>query len=100
MSHTIASVAPIKATGIQALSQTQSAGKTDFSKTLNQALDQVSAAQKASGAENKALVQGKPGASLEKAVEASAHARVDWNATVAVRNSVVNAYKTIMNMPV
>lgn len=92
----VASVAPVDT----AARGPAPAAKTDFMHSLNRALEQVSAAQASSGAENRALVQGAPGASLEKAVLASAHARIDWNATVAVRNEVVNAYRTIMNMPV
>lgn len=76
------------------------ASQPDFLHSINRALEQVSAAQASSGAQNHALIQGAPGASLEKAVVASARARIDWTATVAVRNEVVNAYRTIMNMPV
>lgn len=71
-----------------------------FLDSLNHALEQVSAAQHTSDVQNRAVVSGAPGASLEKALQASAHARIDWNATVAVRNHIVNAYSTIMNMPV
>lgn len=101
MSQAIAAVAPLKPATAQTIAQPKSAvGKTDFSQSLNHALEHVSQVQQSSSAANKALIRGAPGASLEKAVTASAHARVDWNATVAVRNEVVNAYKTIMNMPV
>ena len=100
MSQAIAAVAPLQPASAQSLQSVRSASKTDFTQSLNNALEHVSQVQQASDAENKAVVQGAPGASLEKAVTASAHARVDWNATVAVRNQVVNAYKTIMNMPV
>ncbi|OYV34103.1 MAG: hypothetical protein B7Z81_10490 [Acidocella sp. 20-61-6] len=41
---------------------------------------------------------GAPGATLGKALVASDGAEVAWNATVAVRNEVVSAYQTIMNM--
>jgi len=92
----VASVAPVDT----ASSGPAPATKADFLHSLNRALEQVSAVQASSDAQNHALIQGAPGASLEKAVLASAHARIDWNATVAVRNEVVNAYRTIMNMPV
>jgi len=39
-----------------------------------------------------------PGATLGKALVASDRAEVAWNATVAVRNEVVSAYSSIMNM--
>jgi flagellar hook-basal body complex protein FliE len=38
------------------------------------------------------------GATLPKALVASDQAEVAWNATVAVRNEVVSAYQSIMNM--
>ena len=41
---------------------------------------------------------GVPGATLGKAVVANDRAQVAWNATVAVRNEVVSAYQSIMNM--
>lgn len=92
---------------IQALSQStelltpgSKGSQASFAQSLNKALESVSQAQQTSDTQNRAVVSGVPGASLEKALEASAHAKVDWNATVAVRNQVVNAYSTIMNMPV
>jgi flagellar hook-basal body complex protein FliE len=72
----------------------------DFTHSLDRALGQVSKVQDAADAQNQALVRGVHGASLEQAVVADAHARIAWNATVAVRNAVVNAYNTIMNMPI
>lgn len=92
---------------IQALAQTSPSlngtskpAQPGFVESLNHALEQVSAAQHTSDVQNRAVVTGAPGASLEKALQASAHARIGWNATVAVRNHIVNAYSTIMNMPV
>lgn len=71
-----------------------------FLHNLDKALLSVSTAQRGADTQARALVAGAPGASLEAAVVASQRAKVDWNATVAVRNEVVNAYRTIMNMPV
>lgn len=99
MSHAIASIQALSQAGLSLTPSTKT-GHTSFAQSLNQALDKVSEAQHTSSEDNKAVVSGAPGASLEKAMEASAHARVDWNATVAVRNHIVNAYSTIMNMPV
>lgn len=95
-------VAPIQALDQAAgsLTPTSKVSQPSFAQSLNQALENVSQAQHTSDMSNRAVVSGAPGASLEKAMEASAHARVDWNATVAVRNQIVNAYSTIMNMPV
>ena len=96
------SIAAIRAPGPEGAPGLQPArtGGDGFLKTLNHALEQVSSAQQASGAQDQALITGAPGASLEKAVVADAKAKIDWNAAVAVRNEVVNAYNTIMNMPV
>ena len=44
------------------------------------------------------VAAGVPGATLSKALVSSDRAQVAWSATVAVRNEVVSAYQTIMNM--
>lgn len=77
-----------------------SVGDAGFLHNINKALLGVSEAQGAAETQARALVSGAPGANLETAVVASARAKIDWNATVAVRNEVVNAYQTIMNMPI
>ncbi|HEX7326808.1 MAG TPA: flagellar hook-basal body complex protein FliE [Rhodanobacteraceae bacterium] len=73
---------------------------TTFAATLDKALEHVSAAQDTAHAAARAEVTGAPGASLETALVASMRAHIDWTAAVAVRNGVVNAYNTVMNMPV
>ncbi|HYW93830.1 MAG TPA: flagellar hook-basal body complex protein FliE [Gammaproteobacteria bacterium] len=72
----------------------------DFLSTLDHALSRVSDAQRQAGEATRAVASGAPGASLEKALVASDRAKVAWNATVAVRNELVNAYDTVKNMPV
>lgn len=99
MSEPIAPVAASARQDVAALGSAHTA-KGDFLQSINTALEKVSQAQAVSGKENRALVQGAAGASLEQAVVASARARIYWNATVAVRNAVVDAYRTIMNMPI
>jgi flagellar hook-basal body complex protein FliE len=44
------------------------------------------------------VAAGTPGVTLGKALVGSDRAEVAWNATVAVRNEVVSAYQSIMNM--
>ncbi len=65
---------------------------------IDQALTGVSADQNDAAAKEAGYAAGRPGASLGDALVASDRAQVAWNATVAVRNEVVTAYQSIMNM--
>ncbi|WP_298263240.1 flagellar hook-basal body complex protein FliE [Acidocella sp.] len=69
-----------------------------FLDSLNQALHGVSAAQSQATTAEAGFAAGVPGATLAKALVANDHAAVAWNATVAVRNELVGAYQSIMNM--
>ncbi len=69
-----------------------------FLDLLNGALQSVSATQGAAGVAQASFAAGVPGATLGKALVANDRAEVAWNATVAVRNEVVSAYQSIMNM--
>ncbi|OYV36598.1 MAG: flagellar hook-basal body complex protein FliE [Acidocella sp. 20-61-6] len=69
-----------------------------FLDLVNGALQGVSATQGAAATAEASYAAGVPGASLGKALVASDRAQVAWNATVAVRNEVVSAYQSIMNM--
>jgi flagellar hook-basal body complex protein FliE len=100
MSDPIAALSSFAPLSPDRVSAKAGAPQANFFQSVNRALENVSALQSASSDQSQALIQGAPGASLEGAVIAAAHARIGWNATVAVRNEVVNAYRTIMNMPV
>jgi flagellar hook-basal body complex protein FliE len=78
----------------------QSAGAPapGFAGLVDQALTTVSAEQTDAAEKQAAYAAGRPGASLGGALVASDRAEVAWNATVAVRNEVVTAYQSIMNM--
>jgi flagellar hook-basal body complex protein FliE len=65
---------------------------------VNSALQNVSADQAAAASAQAGFAAGAPGASLPRALVASDRAEVAWNATVAVRNEIVSAYQSIMNM--
>jgi flagellar hook-basal body complex protein FliE len=65
---------------------------------VNEALQGVSGAQAQASTAEAGYTIGAPGATLGKALVASDQAEVGWNATVAVRNEVVSAYQSIMNM--
>jgi len=69
-----------------------------FLDTLNQALQGVSTAQGQATAAEAGFSAGVPGATLAKALVASDRAAVAWNATVGVRNELVSAYQSVMNM--
>ena len=69
-----------------------------FLDLVNGALQDVSAAQNNAAVAQAGYVTGAPGATLAKALVANDRAEVAWNATVAVRNEVVSAYSSIMNM--
>jgi flagellar hook-basal body complex protein FliE len=71
---------------------------TRFLDMVNSALQNVSATQNAAASAEQNYAAGAPGASLPKALVASDRAEVAWNATVAVRNEIVSAYQSIMNM--
>jgi flagellar hook-basal body complex protein FliE len=74
------------------------APKGNFLDLVNTALRSVSAAQSGATSAQAGYAAGMPGATLGKALVASDRAEVAWNATVAVRNEVVSAYQSIMNM--
>jgi flagellar hook-basal body complex protein FliE len=69
-----------------------------FLDLVNQALHGVSNAQGQAATAEAGYTIGAPGATLGNALVASDRAEVAWNATVAVRNEVVSAYQSIMNM--
>lgn len=69
-----------------------------FSSMVSNALQDVSAQQYAATSAEENYSAGVPGATLGKALVASDKATVSWSATVAVRNEIVSAYQSIMNM--
>lgn len=71
----------------------------NFMAMINGALQSVSSAQSAATTAEAGYAAGLPGASLGHALVSSDRAEIAWNATVAVRNEVVSAYQSIMNMP-
>jgi flagellar hook-basal body complex protein FliE len=77
---------------------TASAPQGNFLDLVNSALQDVSATQKSAATAEAAYSVGAPGATIGNALVTSDRADVAWNATVAVRNEVVSAYQSIMNM--
>jgi flagellar hook-basal body complex protein FliE len=81
-----------------ATSSAQQTAQPGFMDTLNQALQSVSTAQSHATAAEAGFTAGVPGATLAKALVANDRAAVSWNATVGVRNELVSAYQSVMNM--
>lgn len=69
-----------------------------FLDLVNSALQGVSASQNTAAAAESGFAVGAPGATLGTALVASDKAEIGWNATVAVRNELVSAYQSVMNM--
>lgn len=71
-----------------------------FIGTLRHAFSMVSQSQTDAAAAEHAVVANAPGASMATALVLSDKAEINWNAMVAVRNEVVSAYQSIMNMQI
>lgn len=74
--------------------------RSDFGNLLKNAVDNVNALQQESSNLRTAVELGNPNVSLAQAMIASQKASLAFEATVQVRNKVVEAYKEIMSMPV
>jgi len=98
LSNPLAAAAPLA--GLAAGPQTAGAASPapGFLDLVSGALADVSATQAQAAGAQAGFAAALPGATLGKALVASDRAEVAWNATVAVRNEVVTAYQSIMNM--
>lgn len=72
----------------------------DFASMLKNAVDGVSGLQLESRDMQKRFEMGDPNLSLAEVMLAKEKSGIAFEATVQVRNKVLEAYKTIMNMPV
>jgi len=88
------------AAGLREPSQAAQAGKVDFADVLKSSLDGVARVQAQSEAMQKAFVLGDNSVSLSDTMIAMQKASINSQATVQVRNKVVQAYNDIMNMQV
>lgn len=91
--------------GIGALNPTAagsgaSGSASQFAGLLQNALSAVSQSQEGAAAAENAVATGAPGASTSTALVLSDKAELNWTALVSVRNEVVSAYQTIMNMQI
>ena len=73
---------------------------SEFGGLLKQAIDNVADLQRDAKSKVTAIEMGDRSVSLAEAMIASQKSSVAFEATVQVRNKLVEAYKDIMNMPV
>ncbi|MBM7456561.1 flagellar hook-basal body complex protein FliE [Oceanisphaera litoralis] len=72
----------------------------DFSALLTQAVNKVNDLQQGTDSLRTRFELGDDSVSLEQVMISAQKSSLAFEATVQVRNKVVEAYKTIMNMPV
>ena len=80
--------------------QTNKSNAPDFSQMLKQAIDNVNGLQKETGELRNRFEMGDEQVSLGDVMIASNKSSLAFEATVQVRNKVVEAYKSVMSMPV
>jgi flagellar hook-basal body complex protein FliE len=80
--------------------QVQPTSSAQFGDLLSSALNTVNGLQQDAGKKITAVEMGDRSVSLSDAMIASQKSSVAFEATVQVRNKLVEAYKEIMNMPV
>ncbi|BDM63799.1 flagellar hook-basal body complex protein FliE [Shewanella sp. NFH-SH190041] len=93
-------VAPSAGIAANPIQQINNHSGEDFGALLAQAVGQVSQLQSHSAQMATALELGDPTVTLSDTVIAREKASVAFEATVQVRNKLVEAYKEIMSMPV
>lgn len=74
--------------------------QSDFSNLFTQALDKVNGLQQDAGSKQTAVEMGDPNVSIADAMIASQKAGIAFQATLQVRNKLMQAYQDVMNMPV
>jgi flagellar hook-basal body complex protein FliE len=80
--------------------QVNNVSSSNFGELLQQAVNNVNDLQAKSGELKNALEMGDRSVSLAETMIASQKAGIAFEATVQVRNKLVDAYKQIMSMPV
>lgn len=80
--------------------QVQNTAGSDFGDLLSQAIGNVNGLQSNAGQMSRKLDMGDSSVTLTDTVIAREKASVAFEATVQVRNKLVDAYKEIMSMPV
>ncbi|NOX26656.1 MAG: flagellar hook-basal body complex protein FliE [Gammaproteobacteria bacterium] len=75
-------------------------GGDSFSSMFSNAINTVNDIQKQSGALAKGFEQGNPNIALSDVMVASQKSSVAFEATIQVRNRLVEAYQAVMRMPI
>ncbi|MBL1292454.1 MAG: flagellar hook-basal body complex protein FliE [Thiotrichales bacterium] len=75
-------------------------GGDSFSSMFSNAINTVNDIQKQSGALAKGFEQGNPNIALSDVMIASQKSSVAFEATIQVRNRLVEAYQAVMRMPI
>jgi len=78
----------------------QGAGGADFAQVLKSAIDQVGQAQQQAHQMTQDFATGQNNVNLQDVMVNLQKADISFQQMVQVRNKLVNAYQTIMNMPV
>lgn len=81
-------------------SQTVNSSSADFSKMLKQAIDNVNGLQQNTSELRNSFEMGDKEVSLGDVMIAANKSSLAFDATVQVRNKMVEAYKEVMSMPV
>jgi len=84
----------------QSVNQVGNTSKADFSAMLKGALDNVNELAQTTGDLRERMELGDPSVTLEQTMIASQKSSIAFEATLQVRNKMVEAYKEIMAMPV
>jgi flagellar hook-basal body complex protein FliE len=93
-------LAQMRAMSLQAGGPVQkTGGDTDFSALLQQSIAAVNDTQQSAGKMAEAFETGAANISLADVMVATQKASVSFQATLQIRNKLVEAYKDVMNMP-
>lgn len=82
------------------LQDNQENGRVDFAKVMQSAVGQVNELQQSSGDLKTAFEMGDPNVNLADVMIASQKASVAFEATMQVRNKMVEAYQEVMRMSI
>mgnify|MGYP000321378402 CR=1 FL=1 len=80
--------------------EAQNSDRVDFSKVMQNAVGQVNELQQSSGDLKTAFEMGDPNVNLVDVMIASQKASVAFEATMQVRNKMVEAYQEVMRMSI
>jgi flagellar hook-basal body complex protein FliE len=90
-------IAKAQAGGLQPAEQTAPA---EFGELLQKSIDAVNDTQQTAGALRRSFDRGDEGIDLAQVMIAAQKSSVSFEAMVAVRNKLVQAYQNVMRMPI